>query len=189
MQIPSLPTDNLYKFLAFSGLLLILISTLGAPYSKLILMESLMKASTDLEIYKAEVDFLSEKTKILEDKKKNKTLSNSKLISATEDLRDNTHKIKISQIRATNAFSLEKAKLESLEILEEYQLVGLVFGYLLASFGFVLWYAKVQKISDIRLLNEIGKPTSLLSAAPVKYKLPDTVSRRKQAGYVPGADR
>lgn len=132
MNINSLPTDNLYKFVALSGIALILFSV---AYIKPMLME-LDVEQTQLI---AEIEYYSQ----LKDEGKNleKILSHEKLLE--------WHiKTKV----------LEK-KIEQVNELTIHARVSIWLGCFLMYIGFQLWYYRVQKPIDAAVKNKAKETT------------------------------
>lgn len=126
------PTDNIYKFMAITGLLLIILG-ITYPYKEL--------NKNIAEIYKLN----SQANLILLDKKElfySKQLSeqeyNAKLRQYNEKL------IKLNEDQGI--FNAHKNQ-TGLSII--IGLCGVVIGFLLALLGFILWYKKLQKYLDV----------------------------------------
>ncbi len=130
MNIDSLPTDNLYKFIALSGLAMILFSV---AYLKPIIM-NLEIEETKLA---AEVRYLKElKTEGVDI---NKFLTHEKILE---------WKIK-AEVLLKN--------IEQLEEISTYSKVLSWLGGFFMSIGFYLWYYRVQKPIDVSLIDKINK--------------------------------
>lgn len=142
MNLPNIPTDNLYKFMALTGILIIVLS------STLFIVKGNRTQEINQELKKLGSLIDSE-------------LSNKELVILRLK-NDETFK---KNYKADNSISVYEA--ETTKLLEElklilkdkptYRLIALVFGFLgitLSLFGFKLWYEKVQKYQDIILENE-----------------------------------
>lgn len=130
LDIPSLPTDSLYKFLALSGVLMAFGSIFF--YSKLRL--AIRKKIYDVELEQAENEAL------ISYFERQESHSPERLL----ELRKNTNKARVSveEIR-----SLWK-DLKNLRVV--FYLI-IAIGLAMAATGFVLWYSKVQVYQDTLL--------------------------------------
>ena len=63
MNIPNLPTDNLYKFMALSGLVLFIISTIYPTYYIDNLTSEVYETGTEIGLFKIELKMVDEKIK------------------------------------------------------------------------------------------------------------------------------
>ena len=63
MNIPNLPTDNLYKFMALSGLVLFIISTIYPTYYIDNLTSEVHETGTEIGLFKIETKMVDEKIK------------------------------------------------------------------------------------------------------------------------------
>lgn len=177
MNLPNLPTDNLYKFIALTGVILLIISIFYPEYQRKTLRD-------EIEVYNGEVRKLSlEKTKSTEkqkelikriailDEKSNcnfQSIVNDSIIVRTQIIEGPKELIELSKeidklieeytqlIRDFDLKSLEistklalinNKKNDLLEINEVTYFFG-PFSLLIALIGFLLWYEKTQKFQD-----------------------------------------
>jgi hypothetical protein len=142
MTLPLFPTDNLYKFLALSGLALLVFSVV---YST--------TRMTELRIRQAEtrsqLKILTLEIKVIE-----KELDQAKQVqpSSTEQLailsnRGLQGQIKTAQISSYNEQTM--VLVEELGFFMLFLYIGMFFGLTMAVVGFWLWYHKVQRPLDL----------------------------------------
>ena len=154
MNLPNVPTDNLYKFMAITGLLTTFISVGVFEYA--IEKVSMSTDQVMLEATKLEI----ESTKVSQDLDRlDKEIGKIRLISTIQKINEkiqvqenlNTeNKILLAEIKSRNLQNIRHAKL-----LKEYYflyVLGVLGGLTLSFWGFRLWYTRVQKIED-ELLN------------------------------------
>ncbi|MCD8455184.1 hypothetical protein LNJ08_12365 [Tenacibaculum finnmarkense genomovar ulcerans] len=132
MKIPNLPTDNLYKFLALFGLVLIIFSSYN--FNKTI--SEAYQFEDNLKLKKSLYEIES-----IEKAKDSLTLQKSKLeIDKDHRLYDRIVK------KIPNIF---------------YSHIGLLlFGIGLSLLGFILWYFKTQKLNDKILVDQANRITN-----------------------------
>jgi hypothetical protein len=160
------PTDNLYKFLALSGVLLV-IFTLYLPFSMMnelrLMIDLLQPEASSLE---AKVDFWNEDKEILEARQS---------IASDEEKEDLEQRKRILETRIAFA----NAKMEAINrlgkqmmVYEKYIKVFAVFGWCLVFLGFGLWYSKLQKFEDKKIKRETEKeimsPENIDETSPLK---------------------
>ena len=139
--IPQLPTDNLYKFMALAGVVL-LVFGLSYPLRLATQLQlQLADQQVQVEISKLRTEQIEGRFDLIK-RDKTATLSQSlELQSKLYDLREQT---------AVVSGAVEKARLLLYQFLF-FAIIGLgcaVSGYLLARAGFKLWYVRVQKPAD-----------------------------------------
>lgn len=173
MNIPSLPTDNLYKFMALSGLLVLILSAyyplhlhrewenqnidlqkeLSISHQQVkVLDDSINQVTSQIKAFDPNFGITQgdkvksfEQAKILVLRGEKKYNSLKKLILTYEILERKKEKIII-----TNNAKINKQNLliESLNEFDPFQLVLIVIGVVLTMTGFFLWYHRSQKIND-----------------------------------------
>ena len=143
MKLPTLPTDNLYKFLALTGLVVALASVIF-PYSK-------------------EYDSAIDMMEILQERKllviETKYLKvEVEAIRKTETHGDASIQLleKLKEIELRDALLTAKREQQDyiqlhIELLNKYSKRSFVIGIILSALGFLLWYFKVQRYQDKRL--------------------------------------
>jgi len=157
LPIPNVPTDNLYKFMAISGLLLSLFCIAFFLTTAQKHEEHLYAAA----IQNIHVD------DVLEDLKTDLSSGHR-----TEDQLEeafNNYQKQYKLHTETTARVLQDSPLQKLKILN----TGIYFGMLISIFGFFLWYMNVQRHHDKILAIKVNK--ELLMVLPVKE--PEETSR------------
>ena len=170
VQIPNLPTDSLYKFMALGGLTgaIVLIIFMHFELNKVSsdiykLSEEVAKESVEMEYIVDDTTLLKEKISALEtfinsaEKKKHlsknemKNLKNTfqKLDSISQALKEKTKEIrsknKIFEVRASE---LKNRNAQLAEFVRnKYWIVFYLMA--LSLLGFFLWYFKIQRYQDI----------------------------------------
>jgi len=147
MNIPSLPTDNLYKLMAMSGVFIVAISLFLWASSISGLNQSIIEVSTKIKIYEL-------KKEALEHKK-----ISGKIDTQLQDKIDNIF-FQIQGNALKNKLLLEDIKVNSLIALSVI-LLGVFLSYL----GFTLWYSRVQKYHDTILASQAEQ---LFKSSPTK---------------------
>jgi len=168
MQLPNLPTDNLYKFIAISGLLLIFLSTV-LPLWLIHNMElELIETEEERDFISYELEILNNEIKLLEKQeeflqalssntKRDLTKLNNKETKdigkaeqKTIDIRKELMKSKIKSEKLSYLVS-EITKLKLVIF------IGNFIGIMFTSYGFSLWYRRLQKYQDEIIKNEARK--------------------------------
>ena len=155
MQIPNLPTDNLYKFMALLGLILIILSTVFPIWTIHYIGLKQIQSQTELDLFDIEEVYLrreqQEIRETLEALPPNKRIGARRLTD--EKARD--HSIKFGQT---------KGKWEEIKYLNSWRkdlkvfiFTGMFIGSILTVYGFSLWYKRLQKYQDQVIKNEAQK--------------------------------
>jgi len=174
LPIPTLPTDNLYKFMALSGLA-ILIFSLVFPVIRMseikLKMVELEIQGEILKIEKNHIIFESNKTvegqkwmvhldreKLAKLSKKELDYYLNELILQGKDL-DNDLK---RMIEVKKKFVELEGRIKLVEVLNKdlrfyliFLMTGGLLGSFLCSFGFGLWYVLVQRPNDLLLKTQV----------------------------------
>ncbi len=169
-----LPTDNLYKFLAIAGLIIVGFSMYYTETLLRTLERDNIDIATDLAVGKAEMEFWQSRKEKLENITKNsiaqqqsrhKPDSNKlKLPYSAQELKnieDETEQLK-RDLKITDAKilgKLQKTKQLTSQFKETFFFVKIliVIGLILTTLGFLLWYLKVQMLLDRKLKNAVFK--------------------------------
>lgn len=150
MNIPNFPTDNLYKFIAISGLILILVSMV-IPFikSEEILLQT-QKDSLKLSIFEIQSKYLDENVEFLKSRMEKLLEENKDTKFTNEDkedaikLQNDLMQLEIDLANIKNKNNITEESLNTLRNLRKtFSLVG-VLGFVLATFGFLMWYVKLQ---------------------------------------------
>jgi hypothetical protein len=150
MNYPSLPTDNLYKFVALSGLALILVS-LTYPTGKVIELElgavEVKSQQEKLNIEKSEIDRLLAVLEKANDPKPQE-------VTALRELHTQS---KLKTIELTKSVEVIQIKLNWAKHYLIAAMLGFAIGVLLAFVGFRFWYLRVQRPNDIDLRKKLDE--------------------------------
>jgi hypothetical protein len=153
MNIPNLPTDNLYKFMALSGLLILILSISYPTYHTLELEKQRMMISGEIEILKSETDLLERI--VFERTKRQYKLTDPEFLQVVQ-LKKVLAKIK--------AQGMQLDLLESqIKRYEWFCWVGFFIGLLLSVSGFSLWYIRVQRFQDKILKRQVTETKKVSS--------------------------
>lgn len=171
MNIPNLPTDNLYKFCAIAGLVILGLS-LYVPYqmlwqniaAEIALRREIKEIYTEFDIIKKEKELddllirLDQSTfkneerdknvNVHKDKKSDETLAIKKAIDNLRNEISEFKRVRLKQGELEYNFdSLKKSMHRVDEILYYCKFLGII-GILLTYFGFRNWYLKIQVYQD-----------------------------------------
>ena len=148
MNYPSLPTDNLYKFIALAGLALILFSA-TYPIGRVIEFElgvvETKSQQEKLDIEKSEID------RLLVNLEKAKDPQPQELAA----LRERHTQREIKTIELKKSIEIAQIQLDWAKYYLGAARFGLVIGLFLAFVGFRLWYLRVQRPNDIILCKKL----------------------------------
>lgn len=162
MEIPTVPTDRLDKFVFIAGLWVVLISFFGPRYLAFLYEEKKYSLDTDARIHKLEIGNANAKINDLRRKIKSATenienISLEKAVKSQMEFENESKNIeeifKESEIKDAKLFGLsEQMKYYDREIkfLEKSSWFGLVIGVLMSVYGFWHW-RKVENIYDASL--------------------------------------
>jgi hypothetical protein len=146
MSIPSLPTDNLYKFMALAGLVMIALSTYY-PMQRISDLElKQVSTNTGIGLAQLEADEISKEVSRLE---KKKTPDHAAVHSLDfRQLQSQQTVVRLHGLMETQQVLL--AQLRRMLILGG---IGLIVGTVLSWYGFRLWYERVQRPLDSAVAN------------------------------------
>lgn len=151
LPIPTLPTDNLYKFMALSGLAILIISTVFPMMRISEIKLKLVELETQTEIIGIETQKLKEEVS-------EKAEQIEKWMLRLKDLeadRKRMIKLQIKTVELVGQRKLVEVLLEDLRSYLIFIMVGGALGGLLCSSGFGLWYGLVQRPSDLLLKTQL----------------------------------
>ena len=149
MNLPSLPTDNLYKFQALAGLFLIVFGTVYP--SRQISELELRRAATGTErsVLVIQVNALERDTAAA---KKSVQSTESQVSRLAERLVE----LEIKQAQIIGKAAQEKILTEDVVFAWRTLRIGLLLGFFLSFTGFLCWYFRVQKPQDKLLQNQLA---------------------------------
>ena len=152
MNLPSFPTDNLYKFMAFAGLVTVLFCG-SFPISKIGPLEARnFELSAEDKILRLEMEELRREIEVVKQKKK----------PTPEDLaflRKTSNELEIKHFRLTAKDEQLIALAGELLFFLNFFRIGMFVGTFLMILGFWLWYYRVQKPQDMLLQKQIKETT------------------------------
>lgn len=182
MNIPNLPTDNLYKFIALTGVIIFIITIFYPEYQRTSIRDEIIlynrelqklniekdKSKRKLRGIKMQVETLDKKsncncssiindtiivrTRVTEGSKELVELSNQ-IDKLIEDYISTNIELDIKGVEIVAKLDLINSKNEDLTTLTEATYFFGPFSMVLALFGFLLWYDNTQKYQD-RVLKE-----------------------------------
>jgi hypothetical protein len=165
MNLPfGLPTDNLYKFMALSGVALMLAAALLAygSFRRIQSLADALGAETSVAMVKAD-RIIAETLRAVDDS----TLTGQERERRLMELRTPTFAL---GEQAVSLQARSKGLLRDLKRLSDdvdgWLIVLWTLGGVLASLGFWLWYMRVQRYQDTILRYEVEKARALASAKP-----------------------
>ena len=158
MTIPSLPTDNLYKFLALAGLLL-LVFALVYPLDRLTELQlKQTKIDTEWQTLALEVSRLAEDSAGVRgevdrlQKNPNANIQDTKgALDSIATISDRLHTLQIKQISLNGKGQEIKIVSGDIFFMRKLLVFGFLLGGILALIGFLGWYFRVQKPQDMLL--------------------------------------
>lgn len=137
MDIPNLPTDNLYKFMALTGLLLMIGSFLIVFFQAEKSRELSREFDQSVAIAKAHLETAK--------------AAPTKMGESPEVAAETLEKAKIQMAKSEAIQNELKLILDDKPTFLGFYLVGEVIGLILSISGFGLWYTRVQKYQDMLL--------------------------------------
>ncbi|MCG3146515.1 MAG: hypothetical protein HONDAALG_04661 [Gammaproteobacteria bacterium] len=144
------PTDNLYKFIAIAGLLLMFFG-LSAPSWYLITARSkITDLSIEVRTIELEIHFLEEDLQRLTGKSIDQIGKSELSPEQTAKLRE----ILLKQVRLNETLKLEEWKARSMILAMLVLGVTTFFGSWMARKGFSLWYDRLQVFQDAIIKDE-----------------------------------
>jgi len=185
LNVPNFPTDNLYKFIAISGIVLLLVAVFYPVYrrteirdeitlynseiKKLSIEES--KAKIKLYEIKNDLNELEANANISKSTVNDSVISRVRILNGKKEIVDLSHKIDrlVYEWKDIN----REIELKSIEIntkskliddknldIEEFDTAANILGpfsIFVMILGFLLWYTKTQKLQDKVLAEQAGK--------------------------------
>jgi len=141
MNLPNLPTDNLYKFVALSGLVIFLLSVIYPQTEVWDIEIEILRLSGEGK----EIDYLLNEIEDDSDE-----LVDIKLLTADEKkaLVQNLVDLGLKSIKLETALDEINIRNERIGSLLIKMYVGIALGSAMMCFGFLSWYHRVQKYQD-----------------------------------------
>jgi len=173
MNIPAIPTDNLYKFCALFGTVIILFS-LYIPYKYSSEVEKQI-SSVNLNVNTTVVQqkYLIQKIDRLKEILENSILKNKGLYEYSQDVVELNYSqeelkeilsesyelyrdTQISDAKNENLDNESDRLIKQLKAILEIRTISLGLGIILSIFGYVQWYFKIQRYQDQILKKSIN---------------------------------
>lgn len=158
---PSPPTDNLYKFMSLSGLLIIAGSLIVFDHAykielriaeQKVTQEDIRDSTKDL---KWELNYLKGITKKIENSRNQITSKELDILeSKLGEIMSKDSSIKLKQLPSKREIARLEVELKWLQRYVNLSTSGLLFGLSISVLGFLLWYNKVQKFLDKKIQEE-----------------------------------
>jgi hypothetical protein len=148
ITLPTLPTDNLYKFLALSGLAIAIFSLVFPIIRISEIRMKLIEVKTQSNVLDVEIEELKGDT----DRWAKKT---SLSPEETASLRKRLIEIRIKSVEIRGRFEQIKSLNRDLDYSMTLIWVGLPLGLIISHLGFLLWYFRVQKPNDLQIRKQV----------------------------------
>lgn len=152
-QVPEFikpPTDIIYKFLAISGLILLILS-FTIPY--------FLNRDLSIQIIQTEgdVDKLAKEIGYLEDDIALDDTTTSLSMKQVQFSRERYRQLDLKNMEATTKNNLLIYYTDELNNSQKFKWIGVSIGLILFVTGFVLWYFKLRRYQDLLIRNEAQK--------------------------------
>lgn len=172
MNIPNLPTDNLYKFLSLAGIVVVIMAVYFTVTKVSEVSDKIMDVQEGQDIVSENIKSLERLVELLEkivdnsiaelkgerkkdDKKLELVYSESEIKNLMSEIRDSLAKIGVEKVRVeANTKRLTELHERSKKI-SHWGVFFIAIGMIMANFGFYLWYTRVQKPLDCILKREL----------------------------------
>lgn len=148
MNLPNLPTDNLYKFIALAGLVVILLSIVLPNIALHNLRLELLKTNGELSVLQAEYDFLREE---------HNSVENHPNLEEAAKHREKMKELRVRTLQLKSKDESERFLHRQTIVWQSVAAIGLFVGAGMVTFGFKLWYERVQKYQDMILKKDAGE--------------------------------
>jgi hypothetical protein len=148
INLPTLPTDNLYKFLALSGLAIAILSLVLPVIRISEIRIKLVEVKTQSNLLNIKIEELSKDT----DRLAKKTALSPE---ETESLRNRLIEHKIKVVELSGRFEQINSLNRDLDYLMILFWGGLPLGAGISVLGFMAWYFLVQKPNDLLLKKQV----------------------------------
>jgi hypothetical protein len=148
MNLPNLPTDNLYKFIALAGLTIIFFSMVLPIIALHNLKLELLKTNGELSVLQAEFEFLRDDMEVA---KRNPSPETAPRLG------DKMKELRIRTLQLKSKDEAERFLHRQTIIWQSVATIGISIGSLMLILGFKFWYQRVQKYQDLILKKEAGE--------------------------------
>ena len=141
MNYVPLPTDNLYKFIALSGLAIILVSLF---YPLRLVVDLELKAAGAMGQIQETTDLIEETERALSDIEKSESPTAAQVNEAARK-----HKLARQSSNRDIPIGAELQVLRAqLDGIKSVSRIGIALGTIMTAFGFYFWYVRVQRPAD-----------------------------------------
>jgi hypothetical protein len=154
MSLPNVPTDNLYKFIALSGVLIILSSSYLSIQFIFDSSQKIRELNMDISIYYSKAEFIVED---IEDLRDSNPKWDNEEISELNYLIKEQRKLLLEKIEVEEKKKELNRLDETTSIVIKYWLLVLFISIAMMIYGFSKWYTKVQRFLDKKLKKESEK--------------------------------
>ena len=155
MQIPNLPTDNLYKFMALSGLILIILSAVFPLWLLHNIGLEHIEIKKELDLLDIEERYLREEQE--EAREGLKALPPNKKIEARRSIDEKAKDYSKKLMQTKGNFEKMKYLVSEAKKLKIFSCIGAGVGAIVTYCGFLLWYRRLQKYQDQIIKSEAQK--------------------------------
>jgi hypothetical protein len=163
MTLPTIPTDNFYKFFAISGVIIVIFS-FAYPWTLIRdIRPKQIEVMTKLEVLKIEliesdkdIDVLDKEVTVAENNLENLISEDViKLREHTDKINRKRFEISIKKINIGGQIALIDYLREELLTAKWVMIIGVILGCILSFGGFIAWYFIVQVPSDLLLRRQV----------------------------------
>lgn len=185
INLPNFPTDNLYKFIAISGIVLFIFAIVYPEYRRTELNKDITlnngeikkllvennKAKSKLEEIKEEIDILDSNANITGSFVNDSIIRRTRILRGENNLVEDSKKIdklvnewsdlkiqiELKAIEINIKSELIKNNENDIKIINEMMNTLGPISVLITFFGFLFWYSKTQRLQDKMLLEQTSK--------------------------------
>ena len=151
MNIPQLPTDNFYKFISFSGFIVIFFALSLFYFDHQLHIDSL-SLRVEIEKVRYEVSLNESDIARLNQLKKHNP-NHSSIVDLDQKVRDANRKNRYLVEDLKGKQNLVEYYKKQVNFLEPFSYFGLIFGFLVSGIGLALWYRRNQRYQDLKLFH------------------------------------
>jgi len=177
MNLPSLPTDNLYKFMAISGIVLFIFSVVFYQTSVRSIETQIITTEQDMSILELQAESLDIDVNALSDEVNTleETVSKDKATKVDREIKDQiaSRLVELNQKNDQQKSKLLEQEINSTKITYQTKLIKLFIdelrGYavllaitipgslVMKGYGFYCWYTRVQQYEDRKMKKGYAK--------------------------------
>jgi hypothetical protein len=154
ISLPRLPTDNLYKLIALSGLLMAFGVYVGLEYAWFQAYHQWIEHKAQYDLFKDR--FQDSKADLEALEKRFAGLTTKEFDIEAENLQELGERYRAESTQFLISAKQIEFSLNRLAFYSRIRSAAIIVGLVLAAFGFTLWYFKVQLPTDRKLAQEAG---------------------------------